>query len=177
MLVLVYVDDLSITSSSEEGIGTKNLLHSNFKIKDLGQMKYFLGIEVVILETGVVLSQQKFVLDLLSEVGMSGCKPLSIPMPHNLKLMPHQQGKDNIQDLCKHLKRYCGLVGKLIYLTMTRPDICFCMQTLSQFMQTPTKAHVAAAMSVVRYLKGTVGLGIHLSSQGNLQLECFCDLD
>ena len=58
-------------------------------------MKYFLGIEIAKFEAGVVLSQWKFVLDLLSDTGMSGCKPLSIPMVQNLKLMPFQEGKDN----------------------------------------------------------------------------------
>ncbi|XP_028805400.1 uncharacterized protein LOC114760308 [Neltuma alba] len=139
----VYVDDLLLIGSSKIAIqDTKDFLHSNFRIKDLGLMKYFLGMEVAKSESGIILSQRKYVLDMLTDIGMTGCKPLAIPMPQNLKLLPYIE-----------------------------------VQTLSQFMQNPTRSHMAVAKSIVRYLKGSIGLGIFLSSEREPELACYCDSD
>ncbi|XP_028785019.1 uncharacterized protein LOC114740934 [Neltuma alba] len=108
---------------------------------------------------------------------MTGCKPLMVPMAQNLKLFAYDEKRNRKEDLLKEPRKYRRLVGKLIYLTMTQPDISYFVQTLSQFMQMPTKAHMAAARNVLRYLKGTPGLGIFINSEGELQLECYCDSD
>ncbi|XP_028786573.1 uncharacterized protein LOC114742489 [Neltuma alba] len=108
---------------------------------------------------------------------MSGCRPLSLPMPQHLKLTAYEEGKHRKEDLFAEPGKYRRLIGKLIYLTMTRPDISFPVQVLSQFMQLPMKCHWGAAMGVLRYLKQSPGLGIQLSSKGDLKLHCFCDSD
>lgn len=178
VVVLVYVDDILVTGNSKEGINdVKKLLNEQFKIKDLGQMKYFLGIEIARSGKGIVLSQRKYVLDLLNDTGMSGCKPLSLPMLPSLRLQAYEEGKHKEEDLLKDAQRYRNLVGRLIYLTTTRPDISFPVQVLSQFMVTPMKSHMAAAYNVLRYLKQSPGKGILLSSRGSLELECWCDAD
>ncbi|KAK4260516.1 hypothetical protein QN277_003615 [Acacia crassicarpa] len=110
-------------------------------------------------------------------MGMSGCKPLSIPMKPGLKLLAYEEGRDRKEDLLSNPERYRRLVGRLIYLTNTRPDISFPVQVVSQFMQAPTKAHMAAARSIVRYLKQSVGVGVLLSSNQDLNLSCFSDAD
>ncbi|XP_028753328.1 uncharacterized protein LOC114712935 [Neltuma alba] len=176
VLVLVYVDDLLITGNSEDRIReVKDYLHRQFKIKDLGEIKYFLGIEIARSQKGIILSQRKYVLDLISDAGLSGCRPLSVPMGQNLKLRAFEEGKDAEKDLLREPERYRRLIGRLIYLTITRPDISFSVQVLSQFMQTPTKMHMGAALGVVRYLKQNPGLGILLSSNEDLKVSCFCD--
>ncbi|XP_028767348.1 uncharacterized protein LOC114725062 [Neltuma alba] len=108
---------------------------------------------------------------------MTGCKLLAIPMPQNLKLLPYMEGKTKKEDLLNEPERYRRLIGKLIYLTMARPDISFSVYPLSQFMQSPTRSHMAAAKGIVRYLKGSVGLGIFLSSEGEPEFTCYCDSD
>lgn len=171
-MVLVYVDDILVTGNSKEGINdVKKLLNEQFKIKDLGQMKYFLGIEIARSGKGIVLSQRKYVLDLLNDTGMSGCKPLSLPMLPSLRLQAYEERKHKEEDLLKDAQRYRNLVGRLIYLTTTRPDISFPVQVLSQFMVTPMKSHMAAAYNVLRYLKQSPGKGILLSSRGSLELS------
>ncbi|XP_054778065.1 uncharacterized mitochondrial protein AtMg00810-like [Prosopis cineraria] len=178
ILILVYVDDLLITGSFKSGIKeTKEFLHSKFKIKDLGLLKYFLRIEVACSKRGIVMKQRKYVLDLLFETRMSGCRPLTIPMASNLRLTAYEEGRNKKEELLKDPGEYRRLIGKLIYLTMTRPDISFFVQSLSQFMQTPTKVHMAAAKNVLRYLKNNPGLRILLSSRHSTTLRCFCDLD
>ncbi|XP_028801505.1 uncharacterized protein LOC114756740 [Neltuma alba] len=98
-------------------------------------------------------------------------------MAQNLRLRAYEEGKDSKADLLPDPARYRRLVGRLIYLTNTRPDISFVVQVLSQFMHIPTKTHMAAALGVIRYLKGTPGHGILLSAEGNFRLKCFCDAD
>ncbi|XP_071933222.1 uncharacterized protein [Coffea arabica] len=119
ILLVVYVDDIVITGNDAAGISSlKTFLHSQFQTKDLGLLKYFLGIEVAKSRKGIFLSQRKYVLDLLSETGKLGAKPASTPMIPNLQLT--KEG-----ELLEDPGRYRRLVGKLNYLTVTRPDIAY----------------------------------------------------
>ncbi|RVW12980.1 Retrovirus-related Pol polyprotein from transposon RE1 [Vitis vinifera] len=118
--LVVYVDDIVITGSDQDGIQKlKQHLFTHFQTKDLGKLKYFLGIEIAQSSSGVVLSQRKYVLDILEETGMLDCKPVDTPMDPNVKLVPGQG--EPLGDP----GRYRRLVGKLNYLTITRPDISF----------------------------------------------------
>ncbi|KAL3742278.1 hypothetical protein ACJRO7_017715 [Eucalyptus globulus] len=159
----------------------KEYLHSAFHIKDLGPPKFFLGIEIARSEKGISLSQRKFILQIVSEAGLSGCKPAVIPIEQNVKLTTHEydlnSSSSNRDPLLKDPSGYQRLVGKLIYLTMTRPDICYAVQILSQFMHMPKESHMNAALKVVRYLKGCPGLGIFLSHECNMEMTAFCDTD
>ena len=115
-----------ITGSDTKGISSpKSFLHTQFHTKDLGMLKYFLGVEVTRSKKGIFLSQRKYVLNLLSETGKLGTKLLSTPIVPNLQLT-----KDG--ELFEDLERYRRLVGKLNYLTMTRPDIAYSVSVVSQ---------------------------------------------
>jgi len=158
----------------------KEYLHSSFHIKDLGLPKYFLGIEIACSDQGISLNQRKFVMEIVSESGLSGCKPSVIPIEQNTKLtsVDYDAGMSSSDDpLLKDPTSYQRLVGKLIYLTMTRPDICYAVQTLSQFMHSPKQSHMNAALKVVKYLKKCPGLGILLSRKCNMEMMAFCDSD
>ncbi|GKV14238.1 hypothetical protein SLEP1_g25140 [Rubroshorea leprosula] len=149
----------------------KEFLHIMFHIKDLGKLKYFLGIEVARHPSGIFLCQRKYTLDILTEAGMLGTKPCLFPMKQKLKLTPSTGSplSDPMQ--------YRRLVGKIIYLTITRPEISFAVHTLSQFMQAPRQPHLDATMRVLRYLKSSPRQGIFLSSSSSLQLSAYCDSD
>ncbi|GAU15685.1 hypothetical protein TSUD_109430 [Trifolium subterraneum] len=170
--LLVYVDDVVLTGNClEEITHTKKHLHEAFGIKDIGILKFFLGLEVAHSDQGITLCQRKYCLDLLAETGNLGCKPSSIPMdpshrPHHDDSTPH----DNITE-------YRALVGKLLYLTSTRPDIAFPVQQLSQFLDAPTTLHFKAAHKVLRYLKGNPGTGLFFPRDSSLQLSDFSDAD
>ncbi|KAL1190135.1 Retrovirus-related Pol polyprotein from transposon RE2 [Cardamine amara subsp. amara] len=115
--VLIYVDDIIVTGDNFDGIKrTKGLLKESFEIKDLGELKYFLGIEVCKFVDGLFLSQRKYVLDLLEETGKLGVRPAKTPIQESYKVCP--EGEPLLE-----VKQYQRLVGKLIYLTITRPDI------------------------------------------------------
>ena len=113
------MDDIVITGSDSKGIlSLKSFLYSEFHTKDLGMLKYFLGVEVIRSKQRILLSQQKYVLDLLSEIAKLGVKPCSTPMTPNVQIT--KEG-----DLFKDLERYRRLVRKLNFLTVTRSDIAY----------------------------------------------------
>ena len=174
--LLVYVDDIILTGNSEIEISkVKEFLKSKFRIKDLGVLKFFLGIEIVKCKSGVCLCQRKYVLELLHEYGMIGCKPALTPF--DLTTTVSNKGIDGKDCVLKDFTGYQKLIGKLIYLTITRPDISFAIQTLSQFMHSPRKSHVKLAMSVLRYLKQCPGKGITLVKCAELKLIGYVDVD
>ncbi|KAL3729082.1 hypothetical protein ACJRO7_033651 [Eucalyptus globulus] len=159
----------------------KEYLHSTFHIQDLRPPKYFLGIEIARSDQGISLSQRKFIMEIISETGLSGCRPTIIPIEQNAKLtsVEYDTGTSSSSDdpLLKDPSGYQRLVGKLIYLTMTRPDICYAVQTLSQFMHSPKQSHMNAALKIVRYLNTCPGLGILLSRKCNMKMTAYCDAD
>ena len=170
--VLAYVDDLLITGNCMPAIDeTKQFLNSQFKMKDLGELRYFLGIEVDRNDQGIFLSQKKYICDILDEYKMTQCKPLKLPMDTHVKLI------STAGEPLSHPEEYQKLVGKLIYLTITRPDIAFTVHVLSQFMHSPTSAHFQAAKRVLRYLSGSKDQGILLASSSAAELQAYCDSD
>jgi hypothetical protein len=123
---VVYVDDIVITEDDSGGIARlKQFLKEQFHMKDLGKLRYFLGIEVARSRTGINLSQRKYTLDLLEETGLLGSRPVDVPMDPNKKLLK-DEGK-----LFEDPGRYRRLVGKLNYLTITRPDISYAVSVVS----------------------------------------------
>ena len=113
----------------------KRRLAHEFEIKDLGPLKYFLGIEFARSKEGIFVNQRKHILDLLSETGMLGCKVSETPIESNLKLQPVES--QNVVEREKYQK----LVGRLIYLSHTRPNITFAISVISQFMHSPGSQH------------------------------------
>ncbi|RVX07381.1 Retrovirus-related Pol polyprotein from transposon RE2 [Vitis vinifera] len=170
--VLVYIDDLIISGNDSAALKTfKAYLSDCFKMKDLGILKYFLGIEVARSSAGLFLCQRKYTLDIVSEAGLLGAKPCGFPIEHN-----HRLGLAN-GELMSNPESYRRLVGRLIYLAVTRPDLAYSVHILSQFMQEPRIEHWEAALRVVRYLKGTPGQGILLRADSDLSLQGWCDSD
>ena len=171
ILLVVYVDDIVITVNDMAGISSlKSFLHGQFNIKDLGMLKYFLGVEVMRSKHGIILSQRKYVLDLLSETGKLEAKPCSSLMAQSLHLTI--EGK-----LFGDLERYRRLVGKLNYLTVTRPDIAHSISVVSQYMSSPTVDRYAIVKHIQCYLKGAPGRGILYGNHRHNRIECFTDAD
>ncbi|KAJ9671309.1 hypothetical protein PVL29_025143 [Vitis rotundifolia] len=170
--LVVYVDDIVITGSDQDGIQKlKQHLFTHFQTKDLGKLKYFLGIEIAQSSSGVVLSQRKYALDILEETGMLDCKPVDTPMDPNVKLVPGQGEPLGDPD------RYRRLVGKLNYLTITRPDISFPVSVVSQFLQSPCDSHWDAVIRILRYIKSTPGQGVLYENRGHTQVVGYTDAD
>ncbi|CAA7031059.1 unnamed protein product [Microthlaspi erraticum] len=164
--VLVYVDDLIVSGNYATSIDRfKAYLSSCFHMKDLGLLKNFLGIEVARNDQGFYLSQRKYVLDIISEMGLLGAKPSLFPMEQNHKLSL------STSPMLSDPEHYRRIVGRLIYLAVTRPELSYSVHILAQFMQHPRQDHWDAVIRVVRYLKLNPGQGILLSRFSNLQLH------
>ncbi|XP_042944735.1 uncharacterized mitochondrial protein AtMg00810-like [Carya illinoinensis] len=169
---LVYVDDLIIAGNDmETAHSLKSSLHDRFKIKDLGTLKYFLGLEVARSKRGIYICQKKYALEILSNSGTIGAATVKIPLDQNSKL-PKDQGA-----LLKNPSIYRRLIERLLYLAITKPDLTYSVQLLSKFMQAPRVPHLNATHKVLRYIKRAPDQGLLYSSQSNLQLEVYCDSD
>jgi len=174
IVILVYVDDLVLTRNNIEEINNIiTLLDQHFKIKNLGDLTYFIGLDVARNSSGLHLSQHKYVLDLLHETGMLDFAPMPTPMTHSSRLIsfedfPLTETKSST---------YCTLISRLIYLTNTRPDIAFCVNNLSQFLSSPTKVHQQVAFRILRYLKGNPGSGIFFNRNRSMQLRGHSEFD
>lgn len=171
-VLIVYVDDIILTGDDDSEIDRlKKLLAKEFEVKDLGEAKYFLGMEITRSEHGISVCQRKYVLDLLGETGMLGCRAAETPMEPNLKV--EASTPEELVDK----EQYQKLVGKLIYLAHTRPDITFAVGVVSQFMHSPGQKHHEAVVRILRYLKGTPGKGLFFANNGHFQVDIYTDAD
>lgn len=166
--VLIYVHDLIVSGDDMDMmVKFKKYLSDCFHMKDLSKAKYFLGIEIARGPLEMFLTQRKYALDIVNEMRILGCKPVATPMEVNHKLL-----KDKGPLLADPV-RFRRVVGKLVYLTITRPDLCYSVHVLSQVMHEPCDAHWDAAMRVLKYLKGSPGQGVMLRSDSDLQIRAF----
>ena len=132
------MDDIVVIGNGQAEIDIlKECLIRDFEIKELGRLKYFLGLEVAYSRHGIFISQPKYVLNLLSESGKLGCKPVETPIEQNHK------PSEYVEDATEDRESYQKLVGKLIYLSHTRPDIAYAMGVLNQFMHNPKENHLS----------------------------------
>ncbi|XP_058784278.1 uncharacterized mitochondrial protein AtMg00810-like [Vicia villosa] len=174
--ILVYVDDIIITGSSSsllQDIITK--LNVAFSLKHLGDLDYFLGIQVTkVAPQALLLTQSKYVKDLLHRTNMLDCTPVTTPMQSTCKLT--KVGSPPLSDPYM----YRSVVGALQYATLTRPDIAYAVNKVCQFMALPLEAHWVAVKRILRYLKGTISHGLHLSAlplSTAPSIKLFCDAD
>ncbi|WZY99772.1 hypothetical protein YC2023_072101 [Brassica napus] len=174
--LLVYVDDIIITGSDKEGIiATKEFLKSMFEIKHLEEMKYFLGIEICRSKEGLFMSQRKYTLDLLKGAGAYGGKTARMPIEDGYKVP--REGEIEDSKPYQDPKLYRKLVGKLIYLTITRPDICFAVNQVSQHMQVPKEHHWRMVERILMYLNGSPDQGVWMGCNGSTEVVGYCDAD
>ncbi|XP_059436891.1 uncharacterized mitochondrial protein AtMg00810-like [Corylus avellana] len=166
--LLVYVDDVAIAINDPQAVSFFiTLLNDRFKLKDLGSLKYFLGLEITRSTEGLSVCQQKYALEILEDSGLLAAKPVKFPLEQNLKL-----SKDE-GDLISDSTSYRRLVGMLLYLTITRPDLAFSVQIFSQFMDKLRQPHLNAAHQVLRYLKNSLAEGFTFSTKSDFHLKGF----
>ena len=170
LLVAVYVDDLLVTGSNlrmilefKKGMATK------FEMSDLGLLTYYLGIEVLQHSDGIILKQERYAGKILEETKMNECNAVHIPMDSGLKLSKAQEEKDI------DATEYRRIIGCLRYLLHTRPDLSYSVGVLCWYMQEPKESHGAALKQVLRYLKGTQGLGLSFTRGTEAELVGYSD--
>uniref|UniRef100_A0A2N9IXX5 CCHC-type domain-containing protein n=1 Tax=Fagus sylvatica TaxID=28930 RepID=A0A2N9IXX5_FAGSY len=169
--LLLYVDDIIVTGNQPtvvQSLITK--LAQEFDIKDLGQLKFFLGLQIDYRSSGFFVHQQKYATDLLAKFNMSTCKPCSTPFVSLSRIR-----KDDGIPLSDPTP-FRSMVGGLQYLTFTRPDLSYAVNHICQFMHQPTDHHLVAAKRILRYVQGTLHHGLTFRP-GPLSLTAFTDSD
>lgn len=168
VILLLYVDDIIITGSNSQLIQSViTALSEVFDLTNMGKLAYFLGLHVTYkTNEDLFIDQAKYVTDLIHKAGMYDCKPCSIPCK------PHNQVLSTEGTLLTDPTLYQSLVRALQYLTFTRPDIAFDVNTVCQYMNVPTNVHFAMVKRIIRYLQGTVKCGLTYTSGSSV-----CDSD
>lgn len=180
--LLLYVDDIILTGDSEVLITkVKQAIQTEFDIKDLRRLHYFLGLEIQYLSTGLFVSQHKYATDLVHKAGLDECNSHLTPSQSGLKLYVAEYDPLPTSEVTQ----FRSLVGCLQYLTFTRKDIAYSVNAVCQFLHSPTVLHLNAAKRILRYIKGTLDHGIMFrrgvssSKHAKVQasLHAYCDAD
>ena len=172
LLVQIYVDDIIFGSTNTE-MCTKfeKVMKAMFEMSAMGEMQYFLGLQVDQLDTGIFIHQTKFVHDILTRFDMLECKAVPTPITEATRLVPNPEGEPVDQTL------YRSMVGSLMYLTASRPDIMFATCLCSRFQANPTTLHFKALCRIMCYLKATPSLGLWYPCDDNFQFLAYSDAD
>jgi histone deacetylase 1/2 len=169
--LLLYVDDIVLTASSSSFLHRIIVaLRQEFSMTDMGPLHHFLGVSVQRRGDRLFLSQRQYVLDILERAGMSNCKPSSTPVDTHSKL-----SFDGVSVVDP--SHYRSLARALQYLTFTRPDIAYAVQQICLYMHDPREPHLSALKRVLRYLQGTLDLGLHLHRTSPADLTVYTDAD
>ncbi|XP_050935067.1 uncharacterized mitochondrial protein AtMg00810-like [Cucumis melo] len=172
VLLLLYVDDMIITGNDHQAIyDLQCYLGKHFEMKDLGNLNYFLGLEISSSSNGYYLSQAKYASYLLSRSGITDSTTSSTPLDPNVRLTSFDSVPLDNPTL------YQQLVSSLIYLTVTCLDIAYAVHVVSQFMVAPRTIHFTIILHIIRYIKGTLGHGLQFSSQSSLVLSKFSNAE
>ena len=171
-IIFLYVDDMIITGDDMQGIqDLKHFLGLQFEMKDLGPLNYFLGLEVSSSVNGYYLTQAMYTSDLISQASITDSKIVDTLIEYNCRLNSHDG--ESLSDATL----YRQLVGSLIYLTVTHPDISYAVHVVSQSMAAPRSPYYVVVLRILRYLKGTIFDGLHFSSHSSITLQAYSYAD
>jgi hypothetical protein len=172
LILCLYVDDLIFTGNDNAMFEEfKKSMKTEFDMTDLGRMKYFLGIEVLQKADGIFITQRKYAQEILERFNMAQCNSVHNPVVPGFKLTKDEEG------VAADSTVYKQIVGSLMYLTATRPDLMFSVSLISRYMERPTDSHFQAAKRILRYIKGTIVFGIFYKKGGKAELVGYSDSD
>lgn len=172
LIVCLYVDDLIFTGNDECLFREfKQSMMKEFEMTDLGEMKYFLGTEVTQSAGGIFICQKKYAQEVLERFKMNDCNPVQIP------IVPGTKITRDVEGVKIDSTYYKQMVGSLMYMTATRPDLMYAVSLISRFMEAPTELHHQAIKKTLRYLKGTINYGMFYKKSEGKELVSFSDSD
>jgi hypothetical protein len=169
--LILYVDDMFLTRDEKLIVGCKRELALEFKMKDLGLMHYFLGLEVWQRSDEISLSQGKYTVEILKTFKMMDCKSMATPMMISLKL-PSESSSDLVDPTM-----YIQLIGSLMYMVNTRSDICLAVNASILYMVKPRHVHWLSTKHMLRYLCGTIEYGLRYGSNGYVKVQGYTNSD
>ncbi|GKA78154.1 uncharacterized mitochondrial protein-like protein, partial [Tanacetum coccineum] len=171
MYLLVYVDDLILTGNQPHVLmAFIERLNREFAIKNLGELNYFLGLEVTYTTNVLFLNQSKYAKEILTRSNMIDAKPAPTPLGANVSIV-------STGDPFPDPTHYRSIVGALQYLTITRPDISYAVNQISRFLHAPTISHYQEVKRILRYIKGTLAFGLYFSKPTQTSILGYSDAD
>ena len=172
IVVQIYVDDIIFGSTNDELCKEfSDMMTSEFEMSMMGELKFFLGLQVKQMKEGIFICQNKFAKELLKKYGMNDAKAIGTPMATATKLDKDEQGKPVNET------KYRGMIGSLLYLTASRPDIMFAVCLCARFQACPKETHLKAVKHILRYVKGTTDFGLWYPKSSHFDLIGFSDAD
>ncbi|KAH9744421.1 Integrase catalytic domain-containing protein [Citrus sinensis] len=172
LIVQIYVDDIIFGSTNELLCKDfSSCMSKEFEMSMIGELKYFLGLQIKQNEEGIFINQAKYVKDLLKRFGYDNGTAKSTPMSTTIKLDKDEKGKE------VDIKTYQGMIGSLLYLIASRPDIMFSVCLCARFQSCPKESHMLAVKRIFRYLIGTINLGLWYPRGTHIDLTCYSDAD
>ncbi|KAK9217771.1 hypothetical protein WN943_006399 [Citrus x changshan-huyou] len=172
LIVQIYVDDIIFGSTNELLCKDfSSCMSQEFEMSMMGELKYFLGLQIKQNEEGIFINQAKYMKDLLKRFGYDNGTAKSTPMSTTIKLDKDEKGKE------VDIKTYRGMMESLLYLTANRPDIMFSVCLCARFQSCPKESHMLAVKRIFRYLIGTINLGLWYPRGTHIDLTCYSDAD
>ncbi|EOY17849.1 Copia-like retrotransposable element, putative [Theobroma cacao] len=174
LIISLYVDDMLVTGGDDQRISKLKLeMQSRFRMTDLGQMSYFVGLQILQGNSRIFICQSNYIGEVLDKFKMTDCKTVATP------LIPHEKLSVDKGSALENPSTFRSLIGSLLYICASRPNLMFAASYLSRFMQVPTTEHFPAAKRVLRYLKGTANFGLQFTyiDESSVELVGFSDSD
>nr|GEW98900.1 hypothetical protein [Tanacetum cinerariifolium] len=166
LLVQIYVDDIIFVASTPELCDLfSKIMCSKFKMSMMGKISFFLGLQISQSPRGIFINQSKYALESLKKYGFESCDPVDTPMVEKSKLDEDKEGKS------VDPSHYRGMIGTLLYLTSSRPDLQFAICMCARYQARPTEKHLLAVKKIFRYLRGTVNRGLLRIGKRNFRLR------
>ncbi|GJT39253.1 retrovirus-related pol polyprotein from transposon TNT 1-94 [Tanacetum coccineum] len=172
IIVQIYVDDIIFGSTCQDLCDDfSKIMHDEFEMSMMGELNFFLGLQIKQFEDGIFFNQSKYVKEMLKKFGLENAKPIKTPMSSETKLTRDEEGEP-IDDT-----KYRGMIGSLLYLTASRPDIMFSVCLCARFQEAPKTSHLEAVKRIFRYIKGTSHLGLWYPKGTGLETIVYADSD
>ncbi|GJV79616.1 retrovirus-related pol polyprotein from transposon TNT 1-94 [Tanacetum coccineum] len=172
IIVQIYVDDIIFGSTCQEMCDDfAKIMHDEFEMSMMGELNFFLGLQIKQLNDGIFFNQSKYIKEMLKKFGLEDSKPMKTPMSTETKLTRDEEGEsvDNT--------KYRGMIGSLLYLTASRPDIMFSVCLCARFQEDPKTSHLEAVKRIFRYIKGTMHLGLWYPKGSGIETIVYADSD
>ncbi|GJY56667.1 uncharacterized mitochondrial protein-like protein [Tanacetum coccineum] len=172
LLELVYVDDIIFGSTKKELCNAfEKLMHEKFQMSSMGELTFFLGLQVQQKKDGIFISQDKYVVEILKKFGFTEVKTASTPIETQKPLLKDENGKE------VDVHMYRSMIGSLMYLTSSRPDIMFAVCACARYQVNPKVSHLHVVKRIFRYLKGQPKLGLWYPKDSPFDLVAYTDSD
>ncbi|GJW00590.1 retrovirus-related pol polyprotein from transposon TNT 1-94 [Tanacetum coccineum] len=172
IIVQIYVDDIIFGSTCQEMCDDfAKIMHDEFEMSMMGELNFFLGLQIKQLEDGIFFNQSKYIKEMLKKFGLEDSKPMKTPISTETKLVKDVEGEsvDNT--------KYRGMIGSLLYLTASRPDIMFSVYLCAPFQEDPKTSHLEAVKRIFRYVKGTMHLELWYPKRSGIETIVYANSD